>query len=180
MVIDPMLINREMDNFAWIWMWSFKSRITRYPVFIVKTIAVIIWETSMILFISFILTTKTLTTSTSFMKVYHISTILSMIVFIICSLVATPEVFIWIVPSTLTSIIVMLYPSIIILVSSSIVVMLSHLTRSETSVLKTTFVIEANILGKLIPHILIEHVSLIALLILTDTNIMIACTLYTL
>ena len=134
----------------------------------------------MILFISFILTTKTLTTSTTFMKVYHISTILSMIVFIICSLVATPEVFIRIVPSTITSIIVMLYPSIIILVSSTIVVMLSHLAWSETSVLKTTFVIESNILCKLIPHILIEHVSLIALLILTDTNIMIACTLYTL
>lgn len=71
-------------------------------------------------------------------------------------------------------------PVVIFVLSVAILSWFPHLPWVQASVFKTPPVVEANILGEFVPHIFIEEVPLIAFFILTYSEVVIFCTLYTL
>ena len=101
-------------------------------------------------------------------------------------LVLLSEVPASVVPACVTSTTVVpilalvVYSPIVVFVFAILLTRLSELARRQTSVLETPLVVEANILGKLIPHILVVHVPLVYSLVWTLAQVMVLSTLDTL
>ena len=97
-----------------------------------------------------------------------------------CSFEARSELSTAIVPSCTTSTTVVVYPPVIVPFLTRLLTWLSHLTRLQASVFIAFPVVKANILGKFISHVLVEHIPLISSSVETFSDVVRTCALHTL